>query len=125
MKRKIRLKIKYILPVILLLPLVSSADPEGIGIRNPLTNVPNLQTLVRLLLDAVVRLGAVVVVFMIIYSGFLFVKAQGNESELEKAKNTFLWTVIGAVILLGARSIAALIQGTAAEFGVPLSMLLI
>jgi heme A synthase len=90
----------------------------GITLKNPLSKVNNLEDLLALFIEAIVKLGSVVVVFMIIYSGFLFVKAQGNENELTKAKNTFLWTVIGAVILLGARAIAAMVQGTAAQFGI-------
>ena len=38
--------------------------------------------------------------------------AQGNETKLEKAKTTFLWTVIGAAVLLGSWAIAQVIQTT-------------
>jgi hypothetical protein len=62
--------------------------------------------------DIVLPIGAVVVVIFIIYSGFLFVTAQGNETKLEKAKTTFLWTVIGAAVLLGSWAIAQVIKTT-------------
>ena len=76
--------------------------------------------LIAALLTAITRIGAAVVVVMVVYSGFLFVKAQGDPGELEKAKKTFMWTVIGGVILLGAEAIAILIQSTASELGVDL-----
>lgn len=68
------------------------------------------------ILDKIVLpIGAVVVVIFIIYSGFLFVVAQGNESKLEKAKTTLLWTIIGAAVLLGSWAIAQVVQSTINE----------
>jgi len=45
-------------------------------------------------------------VVMIIWSGFLFVTARGSDEQLKKAKSTFQWTIIGAVVLLGSSAIA-------------------
>ncbi len=64
------------------------------------------------LTNIVMPIGSVVVVFFIIYAGFLFVTARGNEKKLESAKKTFLAVVIGAVILLGSWTIASAIKGT-------------
>ena len=50
------------------------------------------------------------------YAGFLFVTANGNESQLTQAKNALLWSVVGGVIALGARLILEVIQGTVAVF---------
>ena len=109
-------KIKYSIISALFLPVITFA--QTFKIKNPLTGINSLEKLLDVFVQAIVKLGSVVVVFMIIYSGFLFVKAQGNDSELTAAKNTFMWTVIGAVVLLGARAIAAMVQGTAAQLGV-------
>jgi hypothetical protein len=82
-------------------------------IQNPLGD--QNQTLIALignLLKLAAQIGAVVCVFFIIYSGFLFIKAQGEPAELTKAKSVFFWSVIGAAILLGASVIADLISGT-------------
>lgn len=57
-------------------------------------------------------IGFIVGIFFIIYAGFLFVTAQGNEEKLKKAKNAFLWSVIGMAILLGAQIFANAIQET-------------
>jgi hypothetical protein len=48
----------------------------------------------------------------VIYTGFLFVSAQGNTEKLQKARTAFFYTVIGALIILAAAAIAELIQGT-------------
>lgn len=52
------------------------------------------------------------VVLAFIYSGFLFVKAQGNEKELEEAKKAILWSAVGAFILFGAWGFAQIIKTT-------------
>ncbi len=52
------------------------------------------------------------VVLAFIYSGFLFVKAQGNEKELETAKTAIWYSVIGAFILFGAWGFAQIISET-------------
>lgn len=57
-------------------------------------------------------IGSVIAVIAFIYSGFLFVMAQGNESELKTAKASLLYTAIGTAILLGATVLANVITGT-------------
>lgn len=52
------------------------------------------------------------VVLGFIYSGFIFVKAQGNEKELEAAKTAIWYSVIGAFILFGAWGFAQIISTT-------------
>jgi hypothetical protein len=81
-------------------------------IENPIGNGTTITILIGKLLKIVAELGAVVCIFFIIYSGFLFIKAQGDPGELTKAKNTFLWSVVGAAVLLGASVIADIIIGT-------------
>jgi hypothetical protein len=63
-------------------------------------------------LKAVVFIMFPIAVVFVIYSGFLFVAAQGNSDELAKAKRNFFWTVIGVGLLLGAWALAVLIKGT-------------
>lgn len=46
---------------------------------------------------------AIAVAFM--WSGFLFVQAQGNEEQLQRARKTLLWVSIGALVILGLWSI--------------------
>jgi hypothetical protein len=57
-------------------------------------------------------IGFFVAIFFIIYSGFLFVKARGNEQEITKAKSALTWTLVGTAVLLGAWIFATAIQGT-------------
>lgn len=52
------------------------------------------------------------VVLAFIWSGFLFVKAQGKPEELETAKKAIYWSIIGAFILMGAWGFAQIIGTT-------------
>lgn len=84
------------------------------GIPNPLAgDVKDIISFVTFILkNIVLPLGVVIVVFFVIYSGFLFVTAQGNAEKLQDARRTFLWVVIGAAILLGSVVIAEAVQTT-------------
>lgn len=86
---------------------------SGGGLTNPLKDINNLWDLVVKILELVVRLGWIFVTFMLIYVGFLFVSAQGNDEKLKSARSALVWTVIGGLILLGAQSIAYFLQATA------------
>lgn len=80
---------------------------------NPFKGGDTLYSFVRMLLnDVVLPIGGVVVVFFIIYSGFLFVTARGNTSQLAKARENFLWVIIGSAVLLGSWVIALAVEGT-------------
>lgn len=85
--------------------------PPG-TLDNPL-KYNTLGEFIRALLnEAVIPIGGVLVVLAIIYCGFLFVTAQGNETKLQKAKTAFLWTVVGAAVLLGAAVLSDAVVNT-------------
>jgi len=93
-----------------------SNPPDG-GFSSPGTlNSPiraeSIQELARDILNIVVKVGAPIVVFFLIYVGFLFVTARGNVTTLETAKKALLWTFIGGLILLGAQGLSSVICGT-------------
>lgn len=97
---------------------------QGIGtsnttieIKNPLGNIDTIQEFVNKLLELVIQIGTPILVLAIVYTGFLFVKARGNSGELEKAKTSLWWTVVGAAIVLGAFVISSAIQATINNLG--------
>jgi hypothetical protein len=81
-------------------------------IKNPLANINSINELILKILDLIVKIGLPLMALSIIYVGFLFIKARGNEGELKTAKNAFLWVIIGSAIVLGAQLIAVGIQNT-------------
>ena len=69
------------------------------------------------ILDFIINIGVVVIVLMIIFVGFKFVMAQGSDSKISDARNMLLWTVIGALVLLGAKAISLGILATVQALG--------
>lgn len=104
----------------LLLPFFTIVSAQQIPIQgttpklqNPLgSGNNNLTSFANSIVDAVVTVGLPIAALMIVYSGFLFVAARGNESKLKDAKNAFLYAVIGIAIILGAKVLSEVIKGT-------------
>jgi len=88
-----------------------------IKLENPLKNVTTVEGLIAAVLDFIVKIGTVIAVFFVILSGFQFVLARGNPEGISKAKTTFLWTIVGALILIGAKVLSEVICNTANQLG--------
>jgi hypothetical protein len=84
---------------------------QVLQISNPLGSA-GLLDLFDKVLDGLILLATPIVILMVIYAGYLFVTAQGNVTKLETAKRAIVYALIGALILLGAEAISALIQGS-------------
>jgi len=110
----------FLVPVFFLgadtnVPISNATTSSGSGmIVNPLgaTNTNTLPVLIQNVLKEVITIGIPIVALAIIYCGFLFVFARGNSEKLTSAKQSLLYTLIGAAILLGALAIAQMISGT-------------
>jgi|SRR3989344_7955534 len=84
-----------------------------VKIENPLgPKLVDLPSFMEALLDIVLKIGVPIVALAIIYTGFLFVSAQGNSEKLTTAKKALMYTLIGAALLLGAWMLANAIVGT-------------
>jgi len=101
----------------LALPILTfaQADTGPTKLPNPIKS-NTIGALLAQILDIMLTIGLPIIVVFFIFSGFRFVAAQGNETKLTEAKRGFKWTFIGAAILLGAKVLAELLQGTAALF---------
>ena len=98
--------------IILAQDIVTKRLPETQMLQNPLKGIGNIRQFLTALLDAVVFIAFPFIILMVIYSGFLFVSAQGNEEKLKIAKRTIFWTIVGALIILGASMLSYAIEGT-------------
>ncbi len=93
---------------------------SGVTINNRLINPigPNLDTLedfIVKIIEIVLYIIVPILALMIIYTGFLFVSAQGNPEKLKKAKSALAFTLIGAALILGAFVITSAIKSTVEE----------
>jgi len=94
-------------------PTQSSGNgAENVRLMNPLRGSGNLESFLTSILDFVIRIGTIVVILMVVYVGFEFVTAKGDPTKISTARKSLLWTVIGALILLGAKAIAIGIEAT-------------
>lgn len=85
--------------------------------KNPL-KFNTLQEFLVGFLNAIILISIPFIVLAVVYSGFLFVSSQGNETKLVRAKNMLLYTLIGASLILGAKVLAVAIQATIAQISV-------
>jgi hypothetical protein len=93
--------------LLIIFPALSFAQ-----ITNPLGSNTSIPEFISQVLGDVVKVGGIIAVFAFIWVGYLFVQAQGRPTELQKARDTFIYTCIGVAVLLGAQLIASIIVGT-------------
>jgi hypothetical protein len=86
------------------------AEPFG----NPVI-YNELKDLLDAILKTIIYILTPIITLMVIYTGFLFVQAQGNPAKLTEARTALMWCLIGAVIVLGALGISAAIKATVDE----------
>lgn len=109
------MKLIRTLPVLLLSLFVFPAliaGAQAVPISNPLPGIATFYDFIRQVLSIIVRVGLPVAAVFLVWSGFLFLKSQGNEEELKRAKHAFVWAVVGTAVLLGAWVLAEAICGT-------------
>lgn len=94
-----------------------SVPGGGVTLMNPLNSGTNLESFLGSIMDFIIRIGTIVVILMIVFVGYKFVVARGKPGDIEEAKKMLLWTVIGALILLGAKAISSGILATVQSLG--------
>ncbi|MEK9132052.1 MAG: hypothetical protein AAB447_04055 [Patescibacteria group bacterium] len=86
---------------------------RGGGLPNPLGQQNGtIYDFVKSVLAIFLKIGIFVAAVAFIYSGFLFVTAQGNSEKRTEASNAFFNTVLGTALLLGAWGLAQIIKAT-------------
>lgn len=93
-------------------PPASQSSGEGQTLMNPL-KVDSLEELLQIVLAAIVQIGVIVLTIMLVWTGFLFIRARGNPGKITEAKQALFWTVAGGFILLAAEAIGLVIKSTA------------
>lgn len=105
--------------IVLVVPMLVFANPPASGGNAP-SGLPNplgaqngtIYDFVKAILGIFLKIGIFISAGAFVYSGFLFVKAQGNSTGREEASNAFLNTVIGTALLLGAWGLSQIIKLT-------------
>jgi hypothetical protein len=93
----------------------TTTSSVSISLNNPL-EVDNITELLEALLGIVMVFATPLIVFFIIYAGFLYVTARGNAAQLEQATRSLTYAIIGGVIVLGAFAIATIVKNLVGAF---------
>ena len=84
------------------------------GYGDGATKVDNIPATIGKVVGAALAFVGVVFLILMIYGGFLWMLARGNETEVTKAKDTIIAAIIGLIIVLSAYAITSYI-GTALQ----------
>lgn len=110
---------KYLIaPMFLLLPFAVSADT--LDLNTPLTNVgseaygtsgapTDLLVIIGTLINVILGFLGVIFLLLVLYAGFLWMTAGGNDEMVVKAKNILKTSIIGLILVLAAYSIAGFV----------------
>lgn len=88
---------------------LQSAAEEGAGYGKP----QDPRTTASIIIRSLLGLIGTVMVILIIYAGFLYMTAAGNEDKIDKAKKIIKSAVIGLIIVVLAYSITYFLTFTA------------
>lgn len=85
-------------------PLVNFADKAG---YDPAQS--QIEPMIAKIIQAVLSFLGVVFLILIIYAGYTWMTASGNEQQIEKAKKTLTASVIGLIIVISAYAISVFV----------------
>lgn len=98
------------------LPFVAGAQDAGLEAAASVgLSTASLPVIVGRIIYAFLGLLGVILVVLIIYAGFLWMTAQGNDEQIKKAKQVITNAVIGLAIILSAWAITAWIINALTE----------
>src|SRR3989338_8955891 len=108
-------KIKYLLFFFSFLPVIAKAQGLGDASKN-LQDVGgqafgsassnDLPTIVGSIINISLTLIGMIFVILLVYSGFIWMTAAGNEEKVSKAKDTIRRSIIGIIIIVASYAIA-------------------
>ena len=84
----------------------------NVKVDNPIGSVNTVDDLISQIIRLALLVGVPILVLVFIWIGFMFVKAQGNETKLKEAKQALWWAIVGAFLLLGASVLGEAIRET-------------
>ncbi len=94
----------YSIFLFILIPVISFGSDTDLDI--PLKeDVKDVGTLLKMIIEAMLDIAIPIIVLAIVYVGFLFIKAQGNDGELTKAKEALTWVLIGTAVIIGSNAL--------------------
>jgi cytochrome bd-type quinol oxidase subunit 2 len=84
---------------------------DFIGERAGANTKANLPTVVGNIVSAALTLLGIIFLVLMVYAGYLWMTAQGEEQQIEKAKNIIKSSLIGLVVVVSAYAITTFVTG--------------
>ena len=107
-------KIKLLLFTAIYAIIRPEAVLADITLQNPI-KAGSFAEVIQRIAKLMTEIGLPIAAIFLVWSGFLFVSARGDEKKLEAAKSAFYWTVIGTALIVGAYAIATAIVNFAQQ----------
>ncbi len=79
-------------------------------LQNPLKGVTSISDLVKELVNLFTTILWIIAAIMLLWSGFMYIKAQGDPDAIAEAHARFKNVLIGIAIIVGANTISSVIQ---------------
>lgn len=109
--RHTAIKILFALVTALVVPHLAIAQAK---LENPL-QFQTIADFIAAALRVMVMVALPVITLFIVYAGAQFVLARGNQEGLKRARENFMYVILGALLILGAWVIATMIGGTVTQ----------
>lgn len=93
----------------------TSVNGGSMSLTNPL-KATTISGFLLAVIDVILVFALPLIVLYIMYAGFLYVTARGEPGQITTARSALLWAIVGGVIVLGAKLIVSVIQGTIQAF---------
>lgn len=107
---------QYIIPVTTLLLLPSAAQAQiKFSVPNFL-KFGSIEELVVGILNVFIVIATPIIVIFIVYSGFMYVTAQGNAEQVKTATRSLTYAIIGGVLILGAVALSQVLANVVNSF---------
>lgn len=72
-------------------------------------------------INLIFDIAGIIAFIMIIYSSIIYLTSYGEESRIEMAKKTLIWSVVGVIVILLAKSVLIIITKSISNPTAPIS----
>jgi len=90
--------------------VVQTITAEGGGLTNP-TGMNTFSELIDKIADWMLNIGLILAPLMFVIGGIMFITANGNPSKIQTAQHILIYTAIGILVILLAKSLVEVLSG--------------
>ncbi|PIQ79019.1 hypothetical protein COV81_03595 [Candidatus Peregrinibacteria bacterium CG11_big_fil_rev_8_21_14_0_20_41_10] len=99
--------------VVFMVPALAQGLTVGNDLPTALAGAPtDIRALAQLLLNYLLGFLGLIAVIFIIYAGFLYVTAAGEDDNIGKAKKIIMYSIVGIIVILASAAIVNFALGS-------------